>query len=77
MKNLYLALSILGTFAVLIVAFENIAASTHYFLLLFTSVDGIGPFFIILIIALLGAITGFFYAMSLLAFLGTRTDDEF
>lgn len=77
MKNLYLAISILATFAILILAFENIGASTRYFLLLFTSADALKPFFIILIIALLGAITGFFYAMSLLAFMGSRTDDGF
>lgn len=75
MKKLYLVISILATFAIITIAFENIPAKTRYFLLLFSSVDGIGAFFVILIIALLGAITGFFYAMSLNAFLGSRSDD--
>lgn len=77
MKKFYLTLSVLATFAILILAFENIPATTRDFLLLFTNADGLKPFFIILIIALLGAITGFFYAMSLLAFIGSRTDDGF
>lgn len=77
MKGFYLGISVLLTAMILILAFENMFAQTRYFLLLFTSVDNLGLFLIILIIALLGAITGFFYAMSLMAALSGRETDDY
>ncbi len=63
MKFFSLSIGILFIFLVLILAFENLSAKTNYFLLLFFSADSIPAFFIVLILAILGAVTGVFYTL--------------
>jgi len=62
MRGFYLTGCILFTVLILIIAFENIVGSCQGFLLLFASLpQGTSPFFIVMGIAILGAVTGVFY----------------
>ena len=63
MKFFSLSIAVLFIFLVLILAFENLGAKTMYFLLLFVPADAIPAFFLILILALLGAVTSIFYTL--------------
>ena len=69
MKFFPLAAALFFSFLIFIVAFQNLAAKTTYFLLLFASVDGLSPFFIILIVSFLGTLTGIFATLSVFEFL--------
>jgi uncharacterized integral membrane protein len=75
MKFFSLSVAILFSFLVLILAFENLGAKTTYFLLLFISADSIPAFFITLILALLGAITGVFYTLFFMEAVREKSDN--
>jgi multisubunit Na+/H+ antiporter MnhF subunit len=75
MKFFSLSVAILFSFLVLILAFENLGAKTMYFLLLFIPADSIPAFFITLILALLGFVTGVFYTLFFMEAVREKSDN--
>ena len=77
MRGFYLTGAIFLTVLILIIAFENIGGNCQGFLLLFASLpQGTSPFFIVTGIALLGGVTGVFYAGLVLNLLKSGKDEE-
>lgn len=77
MKGFFLTGSILFTVLILILAFENIGGSCQGFLFLFSDIgQGTSPFFIVMAIALIGAIAGFFYTGLVMQLVRGGKDDE-
>ncbi len=74
MKFFSLSIAILFSFLVLILAFENLGAKTLYFLFLLVPADSIPAFFIVLILAALGAVTGAFYTLFFLQLIKEKRD---
>jgi hypothetical protein len=77
MKAFFLGGSIFFTVLILILAFENIGAACQNFLFLFTSISqDTSPFFIVMGIAFLGGIAGFFYTGFVKELLKPDEDEE-
>lgn len=76
MKFFSLSTAIFFIFLVLILAFENLGAKTMYFLLLFTSADGIPAFFLTLILTFLGAVTGVFYTLFIMELIKEKKGND-
>ena len=76
MQFFTLSIAILFTFLTLILAFENIFAKTQSFLILFAAADAIPPFFLILILTLLGVVAGVFYTLFVLELKREKSKDD-
>ncbi len=78
MKSFFTTGSILFTFLILILAFENIGgAKFQSFLFFFVWLDqSINPFFIVIGIAILGGITGMFYSGLISELIRNKDNDE-
>lgn len=77
MRGFYLSGAIFLTVLILIIAFENIGGMCQGFMFLFTSLEqGTSPFFIVMGIAILGGITGIFYAGLLASLLKGDKEEE-
>jgi hypothetical protein len=74
MKAFFLTGSILLTALILIIAFENLAATAQGFMMLFTGVDS--GFFIVLGLSLVGIVTGVFYTGLVMNLIGGKSEDE-
>jgi hypothetical protein len=74
MKAFFLTGSIVLTVLILILAFENIAASCGGFLFLFMPMEG--GFFVTFALSFIGIIAGMFYAGYLSQLLRSKQEDE-
>lgn len=75
MKGFLITGSIFFTVLLLIIAFENIAASCQGFLFLFFPLD-INPFFIVSFIALVGMVTGVFFTALIMKMLKSNAEEQ-
>ena len=76
MQFFSLAIAILFTFLTLILAFENLFAKASFLLILFAPADAIPPFFLILIITILGVIAGVFYTLFVMELKKSRASED-
>ncbi len=76
-KILYLVGSVVCTVIILLLAFENIQGMCSYLVFFFTDIPtSFSPTFLILGVAFLGGITGFFYTSLVYSLFGGKDDED-